>query len=137
MIARRILHGLADVATSDEWVEAMLTEDDHFGATDRLRIRLAVHELVVNIIEHAYGGAAGRIEMVVEPHRDRLQFVVIDDGRAFSGATNRPLPDEPSGGGYGLPIIDTVFDDVSYTRVDRTNTWLLSIARGITQETQR
>ena len=38
-------------------------------------------ELVINANKYAYGGAAGPIEIALEPHLDQFRLIVADQGR--------------------------------------------------------
>ncbi len=54
--------------------------------TDRaVSLGLIMTELVINATKYAYGGAAGRIDIALEQHRDRLRLIVADEGRGKVG----------------------------------------------------
>jgi serine/threonine-protein kinase RsbW len=80
---------------------------------------LAIHELCVNIIEHAYGGAregtTGYIAMTITlttfPHR--LIVETYDTGEPFD-PSRVPEPDLLSERGRGLQLIRALMDEVSY-----------------------
>jgi serine/threonine-protein kinase RsbW len=83
-------------------------------------IQLALTETLSNVVRHAYGGHPGhpiRVEMEVEDTRVRLR--VTDWGEPFDVASFEPLSlDVPREGGYGVHLIRTLMDEVSY---DTTN----------------
>ena len=93
----------------------------------RLRIRLGVHELLVNILRHAYCARPGivDVEFVVGP--DHLQICVRDQGGPFTGDLDTDLPVALATAGYGLPIISKVFDQINYKRADGSNHWTLTL----------
>jgi anti-sigma regulatory factor (Ser/Thr protein kinase) len=67
-------------------------------------IRLAVTEACTNVIRHAYGERAGRIEVTVRPAGERLQVVVADAGKGMGSSV------DTAGPGLGLPLIAAVTD---------------------------
>ena len=95
----------------------------------RYRLRLGLHELLVNICTHAYGPQGGPIDVMFGSTDEQLSVVVTDSGRPFEGPTSRDLPEQPSAGGYGMAIIGEVFDAVHYRRVDGRNIWHLERRR--------
>lgn len=91
-------------------------------------IELAVHEVCTNIIEHAYGGLPGRIQIIFTMLREPRQLIVemIDNGRSFEYAsTPMPNPDEPQIRGYGLFLIQELMDKVDYCTNEVENSWRL------------
>ena len=91
-------------------------------------IELAVHEVCINIIEHAYGGLPGRIQieftMLADP--PKLVIELYDNGRPFEYASiPTPNPDEPQIRGYGLFLIQALMDEVEYDPQADGNTWRL------------
>jgi len=95
----------------------------------RYRLRLGLHELLVNIYTHAYGPQGGPIDVMFGSSDEEFHVFVMDAGRSFHGSTSRSLPLQPSAGGYGLAIIGEVFSDVRYRRVDQRNIWELACLR--------
>ncbi|MBK8904181.1 MAG: ATP-binding protein [Anaerolineaceae bacterium] len=101
-----------------------LTRDDSLA----YNIELAVHEVCTNIIEHAYGGLPGRIEMVFTVLINPPQLVIelFDNGRSFE-YTSIPLPnpEEPQVRGYGLFLVQELMDQVDYCTTVDGNSWYL------------
>jgi len=90
-------------------------------------LELAVHELAINIIDHAYNGAERttatyRIDLTRSDDCIRVDF--IDDGRHFTPPA--PRPEEPTVGGYGLMIVEQLATTVTYERVAAQNRWTLT-----------
>lgn len=90
-------------------------------------LELALHELAINIIDHAYdetsrGEASYSIQL--ERHGDDLHAHFRDQGSAFSD-TRQPAGDAPTIGGYGLMIVEQLARSVNYERVDAENRWTL------------
>lgn len=92
-------------------------------------ITLAVHEVCINIIEHAYGGIPGRITMDInildDPHR--LEIILNDHGKSFElGDISLPNQgEEVQIRGYGLYLIHQLMDQVKYIPQTGNNTWKL------------
>ena len=83
-------------------------------------LRLAVHEWVANLVQHATFPSGARIEMTVEPEGDAVRCVLVDSSVGFDLATqiehqqsvmDAPAPSER---GRGLLMLVTSTDDLSY-----------------------
>lgn len=92
----------------------------------RTSLVLAIQELGVNIVRHAYAGAPGQIEITLDHTADHLHVHVVDDApTAFTmpGEISTPdaalLPEH----GLGLFIIHQAFDRVTYHRSGDQNIW--------------
>lgn len=122
--------GRAELERIDAHVRAVLDRHaDWLGHRERYELRLGLHELLVNIVEHAYGPGNGPIEVVFSSCATAVRAQVTDWGRRFDGPPAPDLPREPAAGGYGLPILHAVYDDVSYTRHGAENRWALVSTR--------
>ena len=91
-----------------------------FNEEEASKIVLAVDEACTNIIKHAYQFAPDRkIEIIIQPDKDRMQITVIDDGKAFNPSITR-LPDLKQHlthyrrGGLGIYLMRTLMDKVEY-----------------------
>ncbi len=91
--------------------------------------QLAAHETCVNIVEHAYGGRidgrlAVTLTLVAPP--ERIEIEVYDTGHSFDPAAI-PVPDlaQPRVGGYGLFLIRSLADEVTYIPGPNGNRWRL------------
>ncbi len=91
-------------------------------------ITLAVHELLVNIVRHAYAGQPGDITLNIEQSSTELNVVIMDAGaNAFAQPdviAGPDLSDLPESG-MGLFIIHQAFNVVEYTRTEQGNRWQL------------
>lgn len=112
------------------WLRALLTysgEEQPEAIAERLD--LALQEVCVNVVEHAYDGQeGGRIRLDYE-RREGHRFTVSDTGAPFD-PTERPEVDldTPTEGGYGLHLIDELCDTFAYERRDGRNRWTLSVS---------
>lgn len=109
---------LGDLATVREFVARMGT-DLGLDADVIYDLQLAVDEACANVINHAYGSQAGRIDVSVEPVEEGVQVVVRDWGGAFdphvvpTPNVEAPL-EERQLGGLGLFLMRQVMDDVRF-----------------------
>ena len=96
--------------------------------TEQYNFSLALHELCANIIEHAYHGYSGDIQVELslqyEPHM--IQALIFDSGDSFDKLTvSAPNLEEPQERGYGLFLIEQLVDEIKYTRLAAGNQWQL------------
>lgn len=64
---------------------------------------LAVSEACANVIEHAYAGNPGTLEVTLQPHAAEMTITVSDRGLGM------PVdPSPPARGGLGLAMIDSI-----------------------------
>lgn len=94
-------------------------------------LELAVHELAVNVIDHAYRGRAGeytdeeKLEFSMWVEGERLYLRSVDSGTAFEEADRPQVTAEPTVHGYGLFIVEQLAESITYERVDDCNHWTL------------
>lgn len=91
------------------------------------RARLGLHELLVNIRDHAYCGGPGPIDIGITVTETGLTVSVTDWGHALGDVEVPEVPLVSEWGGYGLSIIDGAFDDVEYRRSIGRNQWTLTM----------
>lgn len=97
----------------------------NFGLTDQeaYNIQMAVDEAVTNIIEHAYDGGEGPIEISVERRGDDFVVILRDQGAPFDPEAiadpdiNASL-EEREIGGLGLYFMRRLMDEVSFSFSD-------------------
>ena len=123
-----VVSGGVDFSHVDERLTALLTRSAPWlDGDDARRTRLGLHELLVNIRRHAYGGAAGPISVVMTASGSDVTVVVTDWGSAFPEVERRALPATSGSGGYGLGIIERVFSEVDHRRAAGRNEWVLVV----------
>ncbi|WP_203335732.1 SpoIIE family protein phosphatase [Nocardioides limicola] len=81
------------------------------GLADRVSLGHAVHELIANVIEHAYGASADGVF--------QLTGVLTDDGTAVIMVTDHGRWSSGSAGGRGLVMAAGLTDDLRIQRTDR------------------
>ena len=97
----------------------------------RAVVVVAVHELCVNIVQHAYAGVPGMIRFEMDWSAQGIYIIIEDQAPTpfvpparVSPPDTRQLQEH----GRGLFIIDQAFDHVAYKRLPTGNRWQLSRA---------
>jgi len=90
---------------------------------------LALHELLTNLVDHAYEGDASQLIMVnIACNETQIMIETQDAGKPpkvdLSNVT-MPDPSELAEGGYGVSIIQMLMTEVKYKTEQGTNTWQL------------
>ncbi len=128
-----LVNDLRQVSLLSGFVDRIRKENDLAPAL-AARIHLALEEAVSNVIMYAYPeGAAGN--MVLDAVRDgnRLQFTLVDRGKAFDPTTvpeanpEAPLEERPVGG-LGIHLVRSIMDSISYSRLDGKNVLTMIIS---------
>lgn len=102
---------------------------DHLDVKPLTEIVLAVQELCVNIVKHAYAGTSGDIQIQIDWSNDLLQMVFDDQAPHAYNTAQAITPPDPLGlpeRGMGLYVIHQVFEEVVYTRLQVGNQWRLT-----------
>ena len=82
-------------------------------------LKLAVDEACTNIVQHAYGGRGGEIEVTVEAVEEGVWVTLLDWGEPFDPASI-PTPDVTASldqrplGGLGLFLMRQLMDEVHF-----------------------
>jgi len=122
---QQITATLEDVSTLTQTVEAWLQQQN---VTDGSVITLALQELCVNIVEHAYAGVSGTIDLHIELLPKQLTLTLTDNAmNQFVTPENPELPnplDLPEGG-WGLALIYQIIDVVQHQNLEIGNRWTL------------
>ena len=113
---------------------AFWAHDESVSPGDRMRLELAVVEVVANIVEHAFALDADRrgrmLAVELSMSADRVEAVLSDNGVPASldlGAVTMPEADATSGRGLALAV--AAVDEIGYDRVDGCNQWRLVCRR--------
>jgi serine/threonine-protein kinase RsbW len=103
-------------------------EADLEDETTVYNLELAVHEACTNIVDHAYEGNGGRLDVTFSLAEQPRRLVVDlhDTGRTFnlSGIQEIDLED-PRERGYGLFLVQQLLDEVCYYPETGNNHWRL------------
>jgi len=118
--------GYEEIAGLVSAIEA-LGADDGWSGDLTFRVSLVVDELAQNIVDYAYGDAAGDVEVAITARDETVEIEIVDEGRAFDPLTEVPAPDLTAPlesrpvGGLGVHLMKTLMDDVEYRRESGRN----------------
>lgn len=88
---------------------------------------LALHELLVNLVDHAYEGDESMyITVNLACNKNTIMIETQDTGKpAEIDLTKAAMPDpaELAEEGYGLPLMQLLMDDVKYNDDNGRNIW--------------
>ncbi len=104
----------------------MCLEGTAFNQKELTSILLVIEEACTNVIRHAYLYGPGKIRIEVSLTYDKVEFQIIDSGRAFDfDAAGTPDLDRyvetSRKGGLGLYLIRKIMDEVQYFTVQGEN----------------
>jgi sigma-B regulation protein RsbU (phosphoserine phosphatase) len=91
------------------------------------KIRLAVEEVVVNVIDYAYPiGIEGDITVHASSDGSQVKFVIVDTGTPFDPTEKEKADttlsvDERPIGGLGIHLVRQLMDSMNYERQDGRN----------------
>lgn len=87
---------------------------------ERTTAQIVLAEVLNNIVEHAYAGQGGRIDLTLSTGADGLRCVVTDCGEPMpSGRLPKgrsPRPGDLPQGGFGWFLIRSLARDLRYSR---------------------
>lgn len=116
-----------------ELAQVMRTLEDELDATacvgkERMQLQIAVEEICVNILRHAFPGGASAATFQVETESDTHRIVIrfIDDGAPFNPLTHEDpdtalTADEREVGGLGILLAKKNVDSMDYEYRDGKN----------------
>lgn len=96
------------------------------------KLRLAVEEAVVNVMEYAYpSGKMGEVNIRATSNGQRLKFIITDSGIPFnptevSAADTTLSAEERPIGGLGILLVRELMDSINYERINGKNVLTLS-----------
>ena len=115
-----------EVARFSSFMESA-TQKMGIEKTDARKLRLAVEEAVVNVINYAYPvGTEGTVEVRLMSNAQRIKMMIIDSGVAFDPTSKEKvdttlLAEERQIGGLGILLVRELMDSINYEREDGKN----------------
>ena len=117
---------IGEVERLGEFIKGVCTDAGIEQSVYR-QMRLAIEEVVVNVINYAYpAGEQGTIEVKAAVSESKIRWTVIDSGGAFA-PTDAPDADtslsveERAIGGLGIHLVRQLMDTINYERIDHRN----------------
>lgn len=120
-----------EVATLSTFIKDVMTRLN-IGKPLAGKLRLALEEAVVNVMEYAYpAGTKGDVSIRVTSDGERLRFVISDRGISFdpteaSKADTTLSAEERPVGGLGILLVRELMDYINYERTDGKNVLTLT-----------
>ncbi len=130
--AQRLDMDCAELLTLREigpWLNTVLSGllSEVTARSEASKIELAVHEICVNIVEHAYHHTPGPISLEIGESECFINVTITDNGEGFDPAEiSEPDPANPSIRGYGLMITRQLTSSLRYGQSSAGNRWDLS-----------
>ncbi len=116
----------AELRSLSEWFRGFASGNG-VALARSLDFELCLNELVTNVIHYAYADKGRHeIRVALESNGRELRATVEDDGRPFNPLAKEapavPASLEEAGvGGWGIPIVRAIADELSYERRDGRN----------------
>jgi anti-sigma regulatory factor (Ser/Thr protein kinase) len=93
----------------------------------KYRLKSAIHELIVNSLEHGYNKSAGSVSISLKKSKDFIIFEISDKGDGVDLSSidlNKTVSDleNLSSRGWGLAITNKLSDDMKITKNGPTGT---------------
>ncbi len=125
-----------------DWLHGLLAATGDEAATFQAKLELAVHEVCMNVIDHAYGPQhlPRRGDVIIDGEVDAaaIRIQIRDRGEGFDPASiATPVPGVPQIRGYGLVIVGKLADDLHFTRQGDTNICSLRFDRALDKQGKR
>ncbi len=101
------------------------------AAKEKNVLRVALEEVVANVVLHAYGYAQGEVKIQCSYGHAYAKWIVIDEGKPFNPLLYLPVAQGGKSqskveGGLGLKFIDQAMDELSYRRLCGQNIFTLT-----------
>ncbi|MFN8412033.1 MAG: SpoIIE family protein phosphatase [Anaerolineales bacterium] len=118
-----------DVRIPAEYLRELLTSQ-HVAEDIINGCELAMQELLVNLVDHAYEGDAQKeIKVAIDCDGHRVLIETEDTGIPANvnlNHTSMPAPTDLAEGGYGMALIQMLMDDVTCETSQGKNVWRLT-----------
>lgn len=115
-----------------EIIETLMSSEDMPISDDlRFKLRLCIEEVVENIVDYAYDGGNGWVEVGTQLIGDLLTVTLKDEGIPFN-PLEQDDPDitlsaeERQIGGLGIFLCKQMMDKLEYERIEGCNTFKMT-----------
>jgi anti-sigma regulatory factor (Ser/Thr protein kinase) len=129
---RTLSRNLSDYLAVAGEVERFCAENG-LPAAVSFKVRLAVEELVLNLIDHAVGSATDRIDLRLDLEPGQVVLVLEDDAAPFDPRSAPPYDkakplEERGPRGMGIHLVRSMAESIAYERIDSRNRLRVIIA---------
>ena len=115
----------ADFGSVRDALGQLFPPADTLDEDSRAVAELVLAEVLNNVVEHAYGGAGGKIDLSLRRGAGWIAFRVADAGLPYPANALPVVRSDPSGslpeGGFGWGLIRALATGVAYRRAGRVN----------------
>ena len=113
-----------DVDTVHNLLETVWSDAPGISTRDRMSFETALIELATNVIQYANAGTGVSCRVSVETQDDQISASLCDSGKAADVELDgRQMPDGMAESGRGIPLIQALVDELTYSRDDDVNHW--------------
>lgn len=113
-----------DVDTVHNLLETVWSDAPGISTRDRMSFETALIELASNVIQYANAGTGVSCRVSVETQDDQISASLCDSGKAADVELDgRRMPDGMAESGRGIPLIQALVDELTYSRDDDVNHW--------------
>ena len=112
-----------------------LAEQDNWPAPLTFKVNLVLEELVLNVINYAYGESGHQVEVQLTCNEEDLVIEITDEGKPFDPLHDAPDPDMESPmeerriGGLGVYLVRRMTSEMQYRREDGKNRMMVAVPR--------
>jgi sigma-B regulation protein RsbU (phosphoserine phosphatase) len=102
------------------------SEELPFDVKEKNKIKIAMDEIMSNVVQYAYQGSEGDVTIKADPGDDDFTITVIDSGIKYN-PLGKEDPDttlsaeEREVGGYGIFLVKKIMDEIEYEYKDGKN----------------
>ena len=121
----RVTNAVEELGSKSSWSDELI-----------FKVNLVLEELTLNIMNYGYeDDSVHLIEVSVKTDEDTVTIEIVDDGRPFNPISDAPPPDLNASisdrhvGGWGIHIVRTIMDVVTYEREENKNKMKLVASR--------
>ncbi|MGK2853591.1 MAG: ATP-binding protein [Microbacteriaceae bacterium] len=113
-----------DVDTVHNLLETVWSDAPGISLRDRMSFETALVELASNVIQYANAGTGVSCRVSVETQDDQISASLCDSGKAADVELDaQRMPDGMAESGRGIPLIQALVDELTYSRDDDVNHW--------------
>ena len=121
----RITSAVEELGSKSAWPDDLI-----------FKVNLVLEELTLNIMNYGYeDDEVHLIEVSISADEESVTIEIVDDGKPFNPIVDAPQPDlnasvmDRKVGGWGIHIVRTIMDVVTYERDENKNRMKLVASR--------